>query len=62
MQLNEVMYYFPLAPQKLFWAYKPRMKDASVMVSKLAEKIMARRPYKTVAGLIKVKGIGPNKL
>ena len=28
----------------------------------LAERIMARRPYKTVDGLIKVKGIGPKKL
>jgi len=28
----------------------------------LAERIMGRRPYKTVDGLIKVKGIGPKKL
>ena len=28
----------------------------------LAERIMVRRPYKTVDGLIKVKGIGPKKL
>jgi competence ComEA-like helix-hairpin-helix protein len=28
----------------------------------LAERIIARRPYKTIDGLIKVKGIGPKKL
>jgi competence ComEA-like helix-hairpin-helix protein len=27
-----------------------------------AERIIASRPYKTVDGLIKVKGIGPKKL
>ncbi|MCK4467934.1 MAG: helix-hairpin-helix domain-containing protein [Desulfobacterales bacterium] len=43
-------------------ASKEELMSIKEIGSIIAERIMASRPYKTIDGLIKVKGIGPKKL